>query len=776
MQKIFCLLCAMCFTVAGFSQNYTISGTLKDAENGEDLIGATVSVKEQPSIGTAANTYGFYSLTLPKGNYTIVFQYIGYEPLEVPIVLDANQKMDKKLGNVAEKIAEVVIKAEAADRNVAKTEIGVTQLTPKDIETVPVIFGEKDILKTLQLTPGVKTAGEGNAGFYVRGGATDQNLILLDEAPVYNASHLLGFFSVFNSDALKNVTLYKGGIPAEFGGRASSVLDVQMREGNNQSYQVEGGIGAIASRVTFQGPIVKDKGSFIVSGRRTYVDLFTKLSTDKNIKDAVLNFYDLNLKANYQVSKKDRVFVSGYFGRDAFGLGDQFGINWGNATGTARWNHIFNEKLFSNTSFVYSDFDYAFNIGSGDNKISIKSGIKDLNLKQDFSYYLNNKNTLKFGANIISHVFTPSKITVPDDSPFKNFISDIPNRNATEAGFYAQNDHKITDKFSMQYGLRYSLFNFIGEGTAYTFDEEGKTTEKKEYKAGEIIKTYGGWEPRLTANYRLNESSSIKGSYNQCYQYLHLLSNSTTSSPTDLWVPSSNNVKPQIANQVSLGYFKNFADNQFEFSAEAYYKDLQNQIDYKNGAQLTFNATVESELNYGKGRAYGLELYLRKRTGKFTGWIGYTLSRSQRQFEQINNGEWYSAKQDRIHDVSLVAMYELNKKWKLSGTFVYYTGDAVTFPSGRYSVDGKTSVPYYTKRNGSRMPDYHRMDLGATWLAKTTKHYESSWNFSVYNAYAYDNAYSITFQQDPNDATKNQAVQTTLFRIIPSVTWGFKFK
>ncbi|MEY4928258.1 MAG: hypothetical protein RI894_2696, partial [Bacteroidota bacterium] len=633
MKKIFFFLCAICFANIGFAQNYTISGTLKDAENGEDLIGATVSVKEQPSIGTTANTYGFYSLTLPKGNYTIVFQYIGYEPMEVPIVLDANQKMDKKLGNTGEKLAEVVIRAEAADRNVAKTEIGVTQLSPKDIETIPVIFGEKDILKTLQLTPGVKTAGEGNAGFYVRGGATDQNLILLDEAPVYNASHLLGFFSVFNSDALKNVTLYKGGIPAEFGGRASSVLDVQMREGNNQNYEAEGGIGLIASRITFQGPIVKDKGSFIVSGRRTYVDVFTKLAKDDNIKNAILNFYDLNLKANYQVTKKDRVFLSGYFGRDAFGLGDQFGINWGNATGTVRWNHIFNEKLFSNTSFIYSDFDYAFNIGAGDNKITIKSGIKDINIKQDFSYYLTNKNSLKFGANFINHTFTPSKITVPDDSPFKAFIADIPNRYATEAGFYAQNDQKITTNFSMQYGLRYSLFNFIGEGTAYTFDEDGKTTEAKTYKTGEIIQTYGGWEPRLTANYRLNETSSIKASYNQCYQYLHLLSNSTTSSPTDLWVPSSNNVKPQIANQVSLGYFRNFANNQFEFSAEAYYKDLQNQIDYKNGAQLTFNATVESELNYGKGRTYGLELYLRKRTGKLTGWVGYTLSRSQRQFD-----------------------------------------------------------------------------------------------------------------------------------------------
>ena len=767
---LFVLLPLSISSISG--QNFTISGTLKDATNGEDLIGASVVLKDKPTTGATTNTYGFYSLTLPKGDYVLKIQYIGYAVIEEKITLDKDIKLNKELSPESAVLAEVVIRSEKENKNVSKNEMSVVKLDPKDIENVPVLFGEKDIIKTLQLTPGVKSAGDGNAGFYVRGGAIDQNLILLDEAPVYNASHLLGFFSVFNSDALKDVTLYKGSMPAEYGGRGSSVLDIKMKDGNNKTFNASGGLGLISSRLTLEAPIQKDEGSFIVSGRRTYADLFLKLSKDTTINTSQLYFYDLNAKANYRLGKKDRLFLSGYFGRDVLGV-SAFGLDWGNYTGTLRWNHLFSDKLFSNTSVIFSNYDYQFKIGEDDNQFKVKASIQDWNLKQDFTYFANTKNTVKFGLNLIYHTFLPTSLDAGANSSFTS--SKTENKFAYEGGAYIQNDWKISEKIGFQYGLRYSMFNYVGKGTAYTFDDEGNKTSEKVYGSGESIKYYGGLEPRLAFKYELNDASSLKAGYTRNNQYMHLLSNSTTSSPTDLWVPSSNNVKPQIVDQVSLGYFRNFKDNTYEFSFETYYKNLQNQIDYRNGADLIFNAEYEGALTYGKGIAYGAEFYLKKAKGRLTGWISYTLSRSLRQFDDINNGNYYPARQDRIHDIAIVGMYDLTKKIKLSANWVFNTGNAATFPSGKYEVGG-IQVPYYTERNGYRFPNYHRLDVGVTLLGKQRKNYEGSWNFSCYNAYGRENAYTITFQQNEDNPSKTEALQTALFKFIPSVTYNFKFK
>ena len=650
--------------------------------------------------------------------------------------------------------------------------MGVEKLDMKEIKYIPVLFGEQDVLKTLQLLPGIQSAGEGNSGFFVRGGAADQNLILLDGATVYNASHLLGFFSVFNSDAIKDVTIYKGEEPAEYGGRLASVVDVKMNDGNDKKFGVNGGIGLISSRLTIDGPIKKEKGSFIISGRRTYADMFLLLSKDTTINKARLYFYDLNLKANYQINDKNRVYLSGYFGQDVLGFGTQFGINWGNATGTLRWNHLFSEKLFCNTSVIFSNYAYRININFGGSNINIISRIQDYNLKQDYEYFINSKNKLKFGFNSIYHQIIPGAITADNTSKISSLH--LPNKFGLENAIYISQEYKPFKKFAFEYGARLASFSLIGPGDIYTYNDDGTTHDTTTYRSGQNVKTYINLEPRASANYIINDKNSVKASYGRNTQNLHLISNSTSGNPTDLWIPSSNNVKPEISDQVSLGYFRNFKENMYEFSSEVYYKNMQNQVDYKNGAQLNFNATIESQLLYGKGRAYGLELLMKKKYGRFNGWISYTLSRTERQIAGINNGNYYPSKQDRTHDISIVGIYEMSPKWTFSATWVYYTGNAVTFPSGKYEVAGQV-INYYTERNGYRMPAYHRLDLGATWQRKKTAKFESSWNFSVYNAYARENAYSITFQTDPNDATRTQAVQTTLFRIVPAITYNFKF-
>lgn len=774
--------------VSGFAQEkFTLSGTLKDGGSGEDLIGARIVVVELPGTGAITNAYGFYSLTLPAGTYTIRYKSLGFVQGEFTIELTQDIRKDIELEPEGKTLTKVDVTAQKLDENVRSAEMGVDKLSMSDIENIPVLFGEKDPLKTIQLLPGVKSAGEGNSGFYVRGGGADQNLILLDGAPVYNASHLLGFFSVFNSDALKDIKLYKGGAPAQFGGRLSSVLDIKMKEGNLKKFSASGGIGLISSKLTLEAPIVKDKGSFIVSGRRTYADLFLKLSKDTNAQNSILYFYDLNAKANYRLGKKDRIFLSGYFGRDKFGFADQFGFDWGNSTATVRWNHIYNDKLFGNTSFIFSNYNYKIKFGSGDETFELGSEIQDFNLMKDMDWFINENHTLSFGFNVIHHTFKPGEIETGDGIDF--VITDLPNTYSLESAVYVSNEHKIGKRITLIYGLRGSNFTQLGnDNILFTFNENGQISDIDSTEKWKPVQTYWGLSPRVSSNFMLNEKSSIKAGYARTFQYLHLISNSTSSTPTDIWLPSSVNIKPQVADQYSIGYFQNFFDNQLEFSTELYYKNMQNVIDYRDGAEVTLNPTVEGELLYGRGRAYGGEILLKKRRGKFTGWVSYTISRTEKIFTEINDSSWFPARQDRIHDVSIVGMYNINDQFTVSASWVYYTGNAVTFPSGKYEIDGEV-VNYYSERNGYRMPDYHRLDLGMTFYHKKFKEIKdpdtgemkqvpkkwlSSWNLSVYNAYARENAYTITFRENA-DTGETEAVQLALFKIIPSITYNFKF-
>jgi hypothetical protein len=786
MLKFKLLLLCISGLFIGFAQeNATLSGNLKSSFSGEDVIGARIAVEEMPGTGAVSNVYGFYSLTLPKGVYTITYRSVGFENYTVKIDLTEDVVKNIEMKSEDRVFGEVVVTAEKQDENIKSTEMGVDKINVKDIENIPVLFGEKDILKTMQLMPGVKSAGEGAAGFFVRGGAADQNLILLDGAPVYNASHLLGFFSVFNSDALKDVKLYKGSAPAEFGGRLASVMDINMKEGNMKRLEVNGGIGLISSKLTVEAPIVKDKGSFIISGRRTYLDAFRGLAPNELAQSATLYFYDLNAKANYKLGDKDRIFISGYFGRDKFGLEDQFGFDWGNTTGTVRWNHLYNDKLFGNTSVIFSNYNYKINFGGGNQSFQIGSEIQDINIKKDFDYYLNSNNTLSFGGDMIYHTFKPGEIETGSDFGFQ--LNDIENGYSLESAAYISNEQKIKTRLSVIYGLRYSNFIQLGPGDIFTYNEAGTKISTETFDNWEKVQAYNGLAPRFSVNFNLDEKSSVKGSLSRTYQYLHLLSNTTSAQPTDIWVPSSNNIKPQISDQVSVGYFRNFLDNMLEFSVEAYYKDMQNTIDYRDGASVTLNPEVEGELLFGQGRAYGVELLLRKRKGKFTGWLTYTLARTERQFDNINDGDWYPARQDRTHDISIVGMYNITERITASATWVYYTGNAVTFPSGKYEVQGE-SVYLYTERNGYRMPDYHRLDLGVTINNKkyktvkdpisgemkdVEKRFKSSWNFSVYNAYARENAFSISFSENESGVT--EATQLSLFKLVPSISYNFTF-
>ncbi|MEP2057011.1 MAG: TonB-dependent receptor [Maribacter litoralis] len=752
----------------------TISGTITDSSNGEELLGASIWISELSS-GGITNEYGFYSLTIPNGSYTLSISYIGYETLKKEISLTESFRLNVNLEPESTTLDEVVVTSERKDGNIKSPQMSATSLEIKEIALVPVVFGEQDVIKTIQLLPGIKSS-EGGGGFFVRGGSTDQNLILLDEAPVYNASHLLGFFSVFNSDAIKDLTVYKGHIPAEFGGRASSVLDIQMNNGNNKKFNASGGIGLISSRLTIENPIVKDKGSFMISGRRTYLDLFLKASKDEDVRNSVLYFYDLNAKANYKFGEKNRVFISGYFGRDKFGAGDVFGFDWGNTTATFRWNHLFNDRLFSNTTALFSDYNYDVEI-SGDegenNGFNITSGIKDVSLKQDFKYFISPTNSLKFGLNGIYHSFIPGEITPDANSNINR--SELQEKYAWEAAAYVSDDMEVSEKLNFNFGLRYSWFAQVGPGDIYTYDADGDVETTETYDNGKIVETYGGLEPRAGLTYLLNDESSVKASYGRNRQYLHLVSNSTSGTPIDIWIPSSNNVKPQIADQYALGYYRNFKEDAYESSFEVYYKDMQNQVDYRTGAELIFNENVESQLLFGKGWSYGAEFYFKKNIGKLTGWLSYTWSKTEREFEGIDNGDPYPANWDRTHDLSLVGIYKLNPKWTLSASFVYQTGNAITYPVGKYQVDGET-INLYDTRNDNRLPDYHRMDLGATWQLKKTDKFESSLNFSVYNAYGRKNAFLINFQEAENDPNRTEAVKLSLFSFVPSVTYNFKFK
>jgi hypothetical protein len=791
------LLCLCLLALPGHLRaqgKLTVSGYIKDAQTGEALIGASIYVQEI-SGGTTTNPYGYYSVTLPRGQYTLTISYVGYVTRKMSVLLEQNTTLNLEITQEDFQMDEVVVTAEKVDANVTEIKMSRENVSIERIKSMPALFGEVDVLRSLQMLPGVQSAGEGTTGLFVRGGSADQTLMLLDEATVYNPSHFLGFFSVFNPDAIKDIELYKGGVPAAYGGRLSSIVDVRMKEGNAKKFSASGGIGTIASRLTLEGPIVKDRGSFIVSGRRTYADLFLKLSPDEAINNNTLYFYDLNAKLNYRINDKNRIYLSGYFGKDKFGFADAFGLNWGNATTTFRWNHLFSQKLFLNTTLLYSNFNYGFDIEDGAQNFEWTSNLQEYAAKLDFNYYLNPNNELRFGSNTIMHHFAPASIRPKSaNSIFETFKLD--NKYALEQAFYISNDQKISNRLSLQYGLRYSLLQNIGPGRVFEY-ANGTPTDVRDiidttvYGRLESINLYHGLEPRFGARFLINETSSVKASYNRMRQYLQIASNSTAGLPIDRWVPADRYIKPQIADQIAAGYFRNFRDNAYEASVEVYYKWMQNQIDFKDNSEILLNNNLETVLLAGNAWAYGTEFMLKKNVGRTTGWVSYTLARTQRQIEGINNGRPYSPRYDRRHNVSVVMSHEISPRVTFSANWIYTTGSAVTFPVGVYEVDGKRTPLYPDERNGSRMPDYHRLDASVNLLGrqKPGRKWQGSWNFSLYNAYARRNPFTIEFrdvinndprlsESDPNvrvETKEPKAVKTYLFSIIPSVTYNFKF-
>jgi hypothetical protein len=759
------------FPAAVLSQRtYTLSGKIADSETGEDMIGVTVLVAEL-SKGTTSNSYGFYSISLPSGKYTIRYSYVGYKNEEKILDLKNNQLLNVEIVSSVLGLGEVIVSSEKDNLNLNVPETGLERINLKEIVTIPVLLGERDILKTIQFIPGVSNSTEGSTGYNVRGGSMGNNLLLLDEAPVYGSSHMMGFFSVFNSDAIKEVTLYKGGIPACYGGRSSSVLDVKMNNGNSKNFSTSGGIGLISSRLLVEGPLIKDKMSFMITGRRTYADLIAKLIfPDKLVSDKMsFYFFDLNAKINYTINSKDRIFISGYFGKDIFELGDDIGTGWGNTTGTLRWNHVFSNRIFSNTALIYSKYDYGFIFGQ--KGLRLKSGIEDISFKEDVTVYFNSENTLKSGIGITYHSFSPGKVTIGDTSGYQVTLRE---KKATEGYFYIQDEQKITSRLISNYGVRLSYFAQLGPGWFYSYNVSNELVDSLWFGNGKAVFPRFYIEPRISFNYLLNRKSSIKLSCTRMTQYLHLLSNSTSGSPTDIWMPSSNNLFPSIVDQISVGYFRNFQNNSFETSVEVYYKNIINAVDYEDGAEIIFNEHVESQILSGKGRGYGLELYAKKTSGNLTGWISYTLSRIENKIKGINNFNWYPVKFDKTHIFSLVAIYKISKKLSLSGDWTFMTGNAVTFPGGKYELLS-TTVPYYTERNGYRMPAYHRLDLGLAMKGKTREKFRSEWNFSIYNIYNRHNAYAITFRESEAGHGTTEAVRLSLFGIVPSISYNFIF-
>jgi TonB dependent receptor/CarboxypepD_reg-like domain/TonB-dependent Receptor Plug Domain len=768
-----------------FSQNkFTINGFIKDSATGETLIGASLFAKEQ-GRGVNSNVYGFFSLTLPQGKYIMICSYVGYTAKEIEIDLQNDKVINFNLLPNASVVKEVVVSTRKKDNAIKSAQMGKIDISIENAKSLPAFLGEVDILKTLQLLPGVRNAGEGNSGFYVRGGGPDQNLILLDDAVVYNPGHLFGFFSVFNGDAIKNVSLIKGGMPSQYGGRLSSVVDVAMKEGNINKINVDAGIGLIASRLSIQGPITKNKSSFIISARRTYIDVLTQplISKTSNFKGSGYYFYDLNLKMNFILSSKDRLFISGYFGRDQFdfknsGRSFSTSIPWGNATASVRWNHIFSKKLFANTTLVYNDYDFSLAGSQSNFNIKFSSGIRDYTAKTDFDWFATPEHRVKFGTQYTHHSFFPSTLTGNQDT-VKFAPNNVDTKYANEVAIYLQDDWEISKKIKLNYGLRYSIFQQIGPHTTFITNANGDRIGSYEYETGKVIKNYSGLEPRATLRYALNDNTSFKAAITRNMQYIHLVSNNGTTLPTDLWVPSTRVVKPQIAWQYAAGFFKNFKNGMYETSVEVYYKDMQNQIEFKEGYTPNTLKDQEESFVFGKGWSYGAEFLINKTKGRLTGWLGYTLSWTFRNFKDLNKGETFDAKYDRRHDISVTGVYQLTKKWKLSSVFVYATGNAVTLPERMYFIGGVLSQEY-SSVNAYRLPAYHRLDFAATYTptTKVKRKYISNWVFSIYNLYSRANPYFIYFDQTGSLAAgdlKVQAKQVSLFPIIPSVTWNLKW-
>lgn len=774
------LLCISSITLFGQSK-HTINGYLKDASNGETLIGANVYVKEL-ATGSTSNEYGFYAISIPPGEYTLEYSYLGYQTVERKVTLSDNIKIDIEFEAEGIALEEIVVKGEAENANVSETEMSTNKLDIATIQKMPTLLGEVEILRSIQLLPGVSSVGEGASGFNVRGGSIDQNLVLLDEAPVYNSSHLFGFFSVFNPDAVKDVKLYKGGIPSRYGGRLSSILDVRMKEGNSKNVALSGGVGAIFSRFAVEGPIVKDKASFIVAGRRSYADILARPFLNEDLDGSALNFYDLTLKANYKISDKDRLFLSGYFGRDNFVFGDQAGFNWGNQTATLRWNHLFSDKLFSNFTLYTSDYDYVISFGDdSQNRFDWDARIVNYSAKPEFSLFLAPNNIVRFGGQAIVYKFEPGNAVGISESEVLDISLD--DKFALEGALFIENEVDLSPSLTVNYGLRWSYFNYTGEGLAYEFGEPSELglrrplLESSSFDQWESIATYNNFEPRLSLKYQLSEDKSIKASYNRTAQYIHLISNTTASTPVDIWQPSTNNLEPQKADQVALGYFQNLKNNSFEFSAEVYYKRFIDLIDYIDGADILLNQLLEGDLLAGEGRAYGLELFFKKKTGAFTGWASYTLARSERRIDGINNNEWYASRFDQTHNLSLTTFYDLNERWSFSSNFALISGTPTTFPTSRFTQQGFI-IPHnsFESRNNVRIPLYHRLDISATLQGKKnpTRRWQSEWVFSIYNVYSKRNPFSIYFRT--GDTGISEAVRLSVIgNFIPSVSYNFKF-
>lgn len=768
------------------AQQITLSGRITDARTGEELIGASVSVKELQT-GALTNVYGFYSLTLPKGRYTIAYSYLGYSGLDTLLQLETDQRLDIELAEEEKTLKEAVVTGERQDQNVNDNRMSVVSIDVKTVKKIPILLGEVDVIKALQLLPGIQSAGDGNTLSIVRGGNIDHNLVLLDEAVVYNPSHVVGFFSVFNGDAVKDFELYKGGIPSNYGGRLASVLDIRMKDGNSKKFSASGGIGILSSRLTLEGPIQKEKSSFMISGRRSYFDLFFPLS--EQTKDAIANFGDLNAKANFKLGEKDRLYLSAYTGRDRLGVAGLAGFGWGNTTTTLRWNHLFSNKFFLNTSVIYSRYNYQidFNIAKNLNFQRLNY-IDDISLKQDYIYYSDARNTLKFGFWNTFHVFQPGKIK-PITSESIVPAAELQKKRAVSQAYYISHEHKFNSRFEVEYGVRISVFSNVGKGREFVYQNDeknyfmdgsvrpGTITDTLTYAAGSFYNTYINPEPRLNAVYRFNSKSSVKFSYNRMFQYLHLIQNIAASTGQEFWTPSTPSIKPQVADQVAVGYFRNFMNNQIEASAEVYYKHMNNTVELIDNAAIDFNEAIESQLVAGKGRAYGMELFVRKTKGKTTGWVGYTIARSQRKADNINRNEWYNFRYDRRHYLTVVASHDLNQRLNFSGSFIFATGDAFTAPVGQYEINGKM-VPLYSDRNALRIPAYHRFDLSVSLYRKKvegkTYKNDSYWVLSIYNVYGRRNYYSLDFRTDANTG-ENSAYKTYLFRMVPSITYNFKF-
>jgi hypothetical protein len=784
------LLFFLLFTVAFSQEKVTLSGIVKDQKSNETLIGVTISFQNSTTTRTSlTNEYGFYSISLPKGEYRIEINSLSFDGFSEVITLESNTKKDLFLIEKSNEIEQVVVAGNSKKLQIDKPEMSVNKLTISQIKSMPAILGEVDVIKSILTLPGVTNAGEGQSGFNVRGGAADQNLILLDEATIYNSSHLFGFFSVFNADAIKDLKLYKGGIPARFGGRVASVLDIYQKEGNSKKFGMNGGIGLISSRILAEGPIVKDKGSFLVAGRSSYAHLFLKLADNNN----TAYFYDLNTKINYKLNENNNLFLSGYFGRDVFSLNNQFINTYGNSVLNVRWNHLFNDKLFSNASFIYSDYYYGLTLDFIG--FNWESGIKNYNFKYDFKHYVSDSYKLFYGANAIYYDFNPGRIE-PIDANSSINEKQLAKKHAFEPAFYIDAEQKLTDKLSVNYGLRYSMFYRLGEQTMnvyannqpVTYDadlgiyEKATPVDTKYYGKNETIANFGNLEPRIALAYTINDNQSVKASYNRMSQYLHLISNTQSPTPLDIWTPSDNFLKPQILDQFAVGYFKNLKNGDYTLEVESFYKMVKNRLDYIDGADLIANEAIEQVVLAGKTRAYGLEIMAKKNVGKLSGWISYTLSRSEQQTagrtpieSGINNGNWYKTGWDKTHNIYVTGSYKLNQKWSFGSIFTYQTGQPVTFPTAQYQYQG-INVPVYSDRNQDNLPAYHRIDVSATLNPTKNKgrKWQGEWVFSVYNLYGRKNAASINFRQN-QDSGLNEAVRLSIFGIVPSVTYNFKF-